>query len=58
MNQATKKIAGLIQKSLNKNQIENKIGRAAEDLETLIKGAEFEWMQWLYNDRTYKTYTR
>lgn len=42
LNQATKKIAALIQKSLNKNNLESKIGRAAEDLETLLRGGDFE----------------
>ena len=41
LNQATKKIAGLIQKSMNKNSIESKIGRATEDLESLIRQEDF-----------------
>lgn len=43
LNQATKKIAGLIQKSMNKNQIESRIGRTTEDLEHLIRRDEFDW---------------
>ena len=37
LNQATKKIATIIQKNLNKNQIESKIGKAAEDIEFKIQ---------------------
>lgn len=37
LNQATKKIAAVIQKTMNKGNLNNKVGMAAEDLETLIR---------------------
>ena len=37
LSQATKKIAALIQKQMNKGQIESKISKTTEDLEFLIK---------------------
>lgn len=43
LNQATKKIAALIQKTVQKaSNVDNRIGRAAEDLEALIKGGELD----------------
>ena len=41
LNQATKKIAGLIQKSLAKG-VQGKVGRTAEDLENLLRTGDFE----------------
>lgn len=41
LNQATNKIAGLLQKSLAKNQkVENRIGKTADDLEYMIRKEE------------------
>ena len=41
LDQATNKIAGLLQKSLAKNQkIENRIGKTADDLEYMIRKEE------------------
>lgn len=42
LNQATKKIAALIQKSFGKSGMPGKGGRAAEDLESLLRNADFE----------------
>ena len=52
LNQATRKIAALIQKSFNKtasgvgyqmsNDYQQRLGKTAEDLENLIRQADFE----------------
>ena len=42
LTQATKKIAGIIQKTMQKGQERYKKGIPMTELETLIKSAEFE----------------
>lgn len=42
LSQATKKIAGLIQKSISKNHIESRVGRTTEDLESLIRREDLD----------------
>lgn len=42
LSQATKKIAALIQKSFSKSGMSNKGGKASEDLESLLRNADFE----------------